>query len=180
MPPSSSCSSSSSSSSGSFMERRKSTSRGGIDELALAKAAAWAWYERGSGGREADSRVRRDQDLPRPKAVAKEKENSLMDPYEVHVISRQLDRFMESSRIYGSNYPSSAKVEPHQNHWQYNTSSPESDRSSGSKTQKKKKKKRLGFWQKHGVMCGTREDVVEASVFREARSRHNKHVPVVR
>ncbi|XP_018730917.2 uncharacterized protein LOC104449735 [Eucalyptus grandis] len=191
------------------MERRKSRIRGSVDELALTKAAAWAWYERGSGSggkpiREYDvmktsraprpsrykqeamklaqlAKVQHEKEREKEKEKEKEKENSLMDPYEVHVISRQIDRVIESSRIYDSNYPGSAMVEPHQNHWKYDLSSPESESSSGSKTQKKKKKKKsLRFWQKHRVMCGTREDVVEASVFREARTRHNKHVPVVR
>lgn len=108
----------------------------------------------------------------------REKENSLMDPYEVHMISRQLDRFTGSSRFYDNNYTGSAKLGFHHDHRKYNTSSLESERSGGRNTRKKKKKS-LGFWQKHGVMCGTIEDVVEASVFREARSRHNKHVPVV-
>ncbi|XP_030461240.1 uncharacterized protein LOC115681431 [Syzygium oleosum] len=201
MPASASCSSSSSSSS--FMEIKKSRRRGSADELALAKAAAWAWYERGSGSagkpiREYD--VMRTQRAPRPsrykheamklaqlaevrdekeREKEKEKENSLMDPYEVHMISKQLDRFIESRRIYdNNNYPGSAEVGLHHDQWKYNASSPESETSRGSKTRKKKKS--LGFWQKHGVMCGTREDVVEASVFREARSSHNKHVPVVR
>ncbi|KAI6691444.1 hypothetical protein NL676_028272 [Syzygium grande] len=191
------------------MEIKKSRRRGSVDELALAKAAAWAWYERGSGSagkpmREHD--VMRTQRAPRPsrykeeamklaqlakvrdekerekeKEKEKEKENSLMDPYEVHMISRQLDRFIESRRIYNNNnYPGSAEVRLRHDHWKYEASSPESERSRGSKTRKKKKKKSLGFWQKHGVMCGTREDVVEASVFRVARSSHNKHVPVVR
>ncbi|XP_030520304.1 uncharacterized protein LOC115733797 [Rhodamnia argentea] len=192
----------SSSSSSLSMERKKSRSRGSVDDLALAKAAAWAWYERGSASegkpiREHD--VTRTPRAPRPsryrqeavklaqlakvqddkeREKEKEKENSLMDPYEVHVISRQIDRFTESGRFYDNNYAGSAKVGLHHDHWKCDTTSPESERSGGRK--KRKEKKSSGFWQRHGVMCPTREDVVEASVLREARSRRNKHVPVVR
>ncbi|KAI6687249.1 hypothetical protein NL676_024077 [Syzygium grande] len=110
MPPSS-CSSSFSS--GSFMERKKSGRRGSAHELALAKAAAWAWYERWSWSERKPIReydimgtpraLRPSQYKQEAKRLAqlakvqdekeKEKEDSLMDPYEVHMISRHLDRF---------------------------------------------------------------------------------------
>ncbi|KAL3527445.1 hypothetical protein ACH5RR_012101 [Cinchona calisaya] len=50
------------------MERRRSSSKRSIDELALVKAAAWAWYEHGSGS---EGRVMREYDLEKSKRAPK-------------------------------------------------------------------------------------------------------------
>lgn len=161
------------------MERKKPKSSGSTDELALVKAAAWAWYQHGSGSegkpmRELD--VTRTHQAPRPSRYKLEAmrlmmedtmegsetsspsqtDNSLLDTYEIESISKQLDYLIESSskRFYGKFFDK----DPH--HHQKNLSSWDSDNSTTSPMKHKKKKKFFkGFWPKHAVVCGTKEDV---------------------
>ncbi|KAK1277622.1 hypothetical protein QJS04_geneDACA018799 [Acorus gramineus] len=98
------------------------------DELALVKAAAWAWYMRGAGAEDDPSRefdLARERRPPQPTRFKLEAErasaattttspslassstgslppspahtdNSLLDAYEVEMITRQLDLFIAS------------------------------------------------------------------------------------
>ncbi|PRQ45425.1 hypothetical protein RchiOBHm_Chr3g0491241 [Rosa chinensis] len=115
------------------MERIRKQSRGG-DELALVKAAAWAWYEHGTGleGKslqEFDIRRTFHDPIPsRFKLEAKKlaeqgsrvfdegsspgtsgsvqtvDHHSLLDRYEIESISRRLDQLIESSGDKGTVY----------------------------------------------------------------------------
>lgn len=169
------------------MERRRA-SGGSIDELALVKAAAWAWYQHGSGS---EGRAMREYDLAMPKkapkpsrykieamkepekaptyqlspptsgplsplstASSKQSEISLLDDYEIDRISKELDRYIESSRaeylksFLGSDYHANNKV----------ASLSESGTTEG--TGKRKTKNSRGFWMKYGAVCGSRKDDV--------------------
>ncbi|TKY47388.1 hypothetical protein E2542_SST29448 [Spatholobus suberectus] len=96
----------------SLIERKKPQDN--TDELAIVKAAAWAWYQHGSGSEgkaKTEFDVTRAQRVPRPsryklEAMRMAKEvpsihtnKPLLDTYEVQCISRQLDRLIiESGR----------------------------------------------------------------------------------
>ncbi|KAJ7960076.1 putative Mediator of RNA polymerase II transcription subunit 13 [Quillaja saponaria] len=152
------------------MERRKK-GKDGTDELAIIKAAAWAWFQHGSGSEgkpmsEFDlTRITRERRPSRYKLeamrITKEElakdslsetlslnsmqsTNSLLDSYEVQSISRRLDDFIESS---SNKYGNGFLARDHDD--------------DGRNVMKKKKKK--GFWPRHAVVCGTRKDVVEDS-----------------
>ncbi|KAF9683866.1 hypothetical protein SADUNF_Sadunf04G0058500 [Salix dunnii] len=165
-----------------FMEKKKPKGGGSTDDLALVKAAAWAWYHHGSGSEgkpiyEFD--VTRTRQAPGPSRYRVEAvrimeeeamgsrsetpspvrtDNSLLDEYEVERISKQLEYVLESSsnRFYGF------KID-HLDHAQTSMSSLDSDLTLGMKQKKKKDKKKKtilqGFWLRHSVVCGTREDV---------------------
>ncbi|KAI4299616.1 hypothetical protein L6164_033056 [Bauhinia variegata] len=151
---------------------RKKPKNDVADELAIIKAAAWAWYHHGSGSeRKAMSEldVTRTVHAPRPSrykleamSMAREVEEkaqiqthkSLLDAFEVESISRELESLIESSR---------SKV------------------ANGNSKMKKKKKKTMvekGFWVRHAVVCGTNKDVVEASVLKGRKLLTNS-VPIV-
>lgn len=160
------------------MARKKG--RGSIDELAAVKAAAWAWYQRGSGSEgkqmpEFDV-VIRTRRAPRPSLfkleamrIAQEvvegeagsqtpssihTENSLLDRYEIESISRRLDCLIESSVSDDFH----RKLVGGDDDGQENVTVPvDNDTSTGMK--KKKKKKIKGFWLRHAATCGTTEDV---------------------
>lgn len=164
-----------------FMEKKKPKGGGSTDDLALVKAAAWAWYHHGSGseGRSiCEFDVTRTRQAPRPSRYKLEAtrtmkedtmgsgsetpspirtDNSLLDKYEKESISKQLDYLIESSsnRFYGF------KVD-HLDHDHRSMSSLDSDKTGGMKQKKKDKKKKTllqGFWLRHSVVCGTRGDV---------------------
>ncbi|KAJ4972799.1 hypothetical protein NE237_005973 [Protea cynaroides] len=89
--------------------RRQPKTSTTLDELAVVQAAAWAWYQHGSGSeakpvREFD--LIRTQTAPRPSRFKLEADentkmkgsiNSLLDPYEVGRISKHLEYLIESS-----------------------------------------------------------------------------------
>ncbi|KAJ0981265.1 hypothetical protein J5N97_009520 [Dioscorea zingiberensis] len=153
-------------------QRRTSTSSGD-DELAVVKAAAWAWYQRGSGNqgkpfRESEAAAFPARFACRPSRFKLEMESellqrsdpepggsekSLLDVYEVERITRQIERFViatadERDRI--------------------------KKRDKGTiRTTKGMVKRVNGFWLRHAIgICGTREAVVEAHVLsRPARAR---------
>ncbi|KAJ6402405.1 hypothetical protein OIU84_014491 [Salix udensis] len=167
-----------------FMERKKPKGGGSADDLALAKAAAWAWYHHGSGSEGkpiCEFDVTRSRQAPGPSRYRVEAvriteeeamgsrsetpspvrtDNSLLDEYEVGRISKQLEYVLESSssRFYGF------KID-HLDHARRSVSSVNRDLTFGMKQKKKKeeqKKKKTvlqGFWLRHSVVCGTREDV---------------------
>lgn len=151
----------------SLMERRKP--QDSIDELALVKAAAWAWYQHGSGSEGKVMSVfdiRSTQHVTRPSRykleamrMAKEAKEegppvhtkkSLLDTYEVQSISRQLDRLIESghNKVGNGNNFADAGLD------------------NGGRRMKKKKKINKGFWPRHGVVCGKGDDVVHGSALR--------------
>lgn len=149
------------------MESRKLTKGSSFagDELALTKAAAWAWYQHGSGNghnssfREpelirptrspthptrykleallaAESESDSDSD---PKISSPGSANSLFDHYEIERISRHFERLISASAN-------------------------GRDRAKGKQVN--------GFWMRRGVaICVARVDVVEAHVFGQRRQR---------
>ncbi|KAG8383663.1 hypothetical protein BUALT_Bualt04G0037300 [Buddleja alternifolia] len=138
------------------MEKRKP--RGSIvDELALAKSAAWAWYNHGSGS---DGKPIREFDVSRTKIdpkpsrykleamnkLSKSPSNSLLDNYEIDRISSQLECYIESSR-----------------HAKYHGGDRGGWRAEHVGEMNCKKKSKRGFWLRHGVLCGaSRNEVVES------------------
>uniref|UniRef100_A0A5B7BEM9 Uncharacterized protein n=1 Tax=Davidia involucrata TaxID=16924 RepID=A0A5B7BEM9_DAVIN len=168
-----------------FMERRKP--KGSIGESAIVKAAAWAWYQHGSGseGRpilEHDvTRTRRAHEPSRYKLEAiktaqeamegsysstspilgpSHSDISLLDAYEIERISRQLDYYIESSdaEYYGRLFDGDHRG----THRRIVSMLPESEASGGMKNKKMSKKVPKGFWHRRGVVvCGSRNDVVE-------------------
>nr|XP_004490846.1 uncharacterized protein LOC101510325 [Cicer arietinum] len=141
------------------------------EELSLVKAAAWAWYQHGSGSchdhQEASSEfhVTRIHRTPRPsrykleleaiqsmeKEVIKE-EYSLLDAYEVQSISSHLNRLLESNNNNNHNYKKIVN----------SMSNNIAIKSVDDGIQRTKKKKiRKGFFLKHGAMCGREGDVVD-------------------
>ncbi|XP_014495674.1 uncharacterized protein LOC106757516 [Vigna radiata var. radiata] len=94
----------------SLVERKKPEET--KDELAIVKAAAWAWYLHGSGSKakaKNEFDVKRSQTVARPSrykleamGMAKETPSMrtikpLLDSYEVQRISKQLDVFIKDS-----------------------------------------------------------------------------------
>ncbi|KAF5747479.1 hypothetical protein HS088_TW05G00200 [Tripterygium wilfordii] len=142
-----------------------STSRAGTDDSDIIKAAAWAWYQHGSGS---EAKIIREFDVfrphrpPRPSRYKLEamrthhsisqsltpspihtpNRNSLLDKFEIESISKRLDSLIESSKFDGGG----AYVK---------------------KKEKKKKKKPIakGFWPRHAVMCGAKEDMVNTAAY---------------
>ncbi|KAJ4837941.1 hypothetical protein Tsubulata_015656 [Turnera subulata] len=187
-----------------LLDRKKPKDNGG-DELAVVKAAAWAWYQHGSGSEGkpiSEFGVTRTHRAPRPSRYKLEAErmieenkvvvveglesqrassihagNSLLDSYEVESISKRLDDLIESSskRFDGDFFEGSHL------HRQKSLSNDVLDNGSTSRARKKqqqqqkKKKSFKGFWQRHAVICGTREDV-DTRAFVRGR-RRGKSIP---
>lgn len=157
----------------SFMDKRKPRgSEAIVDELALAKSAAWAWYEHGSGS---DGRSIREVDVWRTKMEPKpsryklealrnvqedQDSNSLLDNYEIERISRQLDHYIES------------------NHAKYHGGDSGGVAAAAAEIKRKvaqKKKIPKGFWLRRVPACGSsRNDVVENQSFEYSRRRPEK------
>eukprot|EP00262_Sarcandra_glabra_P016707 TRINITY_DN552_c1_g2_i1.p1 TRINITY_DN552_c1_g2~~TRINITY_DN552_c1_g2_i1.p1 ORF type:complete len:201 (+),score=11.41 TRINITY_DN552_c1_g2_i1:193-795(+) len=168
------------------MEKRKL--RESVNEVALAKAAAWAWYQRGSGSEGkpiSEFHLRRTRREPIPSRYKLEEEEdedravddqvessephslavspthtdiSLLDSYEIERISRQLDCLLESSRRIFSDGSSSPYING-RDHRNF-VSSPEN-----STRRSKMAGKVNGFWLRHAVgICSSRGDEVEASL----------------
>ncbi|CAL5189887.1 unnamed protein product [Lathyrus oleraceus] len=167
------------------------------DDLAIVKAAAWAWYQHGSGscheGEAISSEffIRRARREPRPsrykleleakRSMEKEikegspvhhkKEESLLDEYEVQSISRHLNKLIVSN-----NNHNRKKLVSSTDHIATTTSVDD-----GVKKNNKKKSIRKGFFFKHGVVCGREGDVVDSSsVVSKDRRQLTKSVPSVR
>ncbi|KAF3445182.1 hypothetical protein FNV43_RR14876 [Rhamnella rubrinervis] len=185
----------------SFMEKtsKPRSGTGTTRESDVVKAAAWAWYQHGSGS-EAKSMlecdVKRSHHVSTPsryklEAIRIAKESSvgsitpnavhraasdLLDTYEIESISRKLDGLIESSG--GDRHSVSKRFLP----VRYGGDHGLKDVSAEGETMKKKKKKLMkGFWLRHAVACGTREDVVETRALGDGRPRPEKSaVPVVR
>ncbi|XP_057807262.1 uncharacterized protein LOC131021937 [Salvia miltiorrhiza] len=131
-----------------------------VDESGLAKSAAWAWYERGSGS---DGRPIKEVDVwmskPEPKPSRYKLEalrnlqrdqhinsskNSLLDNYEIERISKQLDRYIEASHV------------------NYNAG----DQPTAAAANFVKRRMLKGFWSRRVPACGSsRSDVVENRIF---------------
>ncbi|KAI3668943.1 hypothetical protein L6452_40160 [Arctium lappa] len=176
------------------------------DQFAIMKAAAWAWYERGSWFehktvRESDYRGIRDY-TPRPsryKLEAMQKpqkethesqscrngplvdiehvyasiqpqnqesyalvadtehvDKSLLDMYEIEMISKGLDCYIESSSV--EHRRRSVDGGDHGGHHRRTMALSEGTKSTS------KSKKNKGFWGRHRIVCGSsRDDVVETS-----------------
>eukprot|EP00262_Sarcandra_glabra_P016706 TRINITY_DN552_c1_g1_i2.p1 TRINITY_DN552_c1_g1~~TRINITY_DN552_c1_g1_i2.p1 ORF type:complete len:189 (+),score=15.01 TRINITY_DN552_c1_g1_i2:100-666(+) len=183
------------------MEKRKP--RESADELALAKAAAWAWYQRGSWSEgkpisELDLRKTRRQPLPsRYKLEEEQQQNSdvddhveasephsfavspahtdtsLLDSLEIERISRQLDSLLEYSRRVFTDGSSSPYVDGRDR--PRFVSSPDN----GSRTSKMAGKVN-GFWLRHAVgICSSSGGMVEASILGRGTRRPKQHGSVV-
>lgn len=177
------------------MEKKRP--RGSTDESAAVKAAAWAWYQHGSGSEGTPAReydAARPRHVPRPsrykleamRSKAKEgkillghnysKSNtqtttnvSLLDEYEIQSISRHLDSLIDQ---YSDNEDFRRK-----------DSFSDADRDDHSVVMKNNNNKKnnvkktnslRGFLIRHAAaVCGTREDVVETATrdFLEGRRR---------
>nr|XP_027075672.1 uncharacterized protein LOC113699501 [Coffea arabica]XP_027076620.1 uncharacterized protein LOC113700383 [Coffea arabica] len=181
------------------MERRKG-SRGSIDELALVKAAAWAWYQHGSGS---EGRAVREYDLAMPKRAPKPSR------YKIEAMKES-----EEAPIHRLSPPTSAPLSPFStasskqseisllDDYEIQRISKELDRymaessraeylksflgsdhrannrvvslsESGTSEGKSKQKRKnsRGFWMKYGAVCGSRkDDVVDGRSFKIAYS----------
>ncbi|KAL2551300.1 hypothetical protein Fot_04919 [Forsythia ovata] len=173
------------------MEKRNP--RTSVDEFALVKAAAWAWYQHGSGS---DGKPMSEFDLTRFKNVPKPSRyklqamkqvqettdssaailsvsnNSLLDKYEIERISRQLDFYIESSHVqhYSGFYVGDSTEK--------GTAAAVGQSGGGigmKSKQKKMKELSKGFWFRHSKICGSRHDVVENISFKNPR-RQEKNV----
>lgn len=145
------------------------------DELVLVKAAAWAWYQHGSGnegrpGREFGVARSGATRSPRPsryqlEALARVSRSpepgpgtstSLLDLYEIERITRELNRLIAAS----------SAADDHRSRWKE------------AEKRKVVARRTGGFWMSHAVgICGTRGDVVEARVL--ASRRRSKAATVV-
>ncbi|GAV60474.1 hypothetical protein CFOL_v3_04004 [Cephalotus follicularis] len=165
------------------------------DELAIVKAAAWAWYQHGAGY---ERKPMREFDLPRNfRAPAPSRykleamgifqntmeeslsvspspihtDSLLLDSYEVECISKHLDRYIASS---GTKTINGLLVG---DHGSYKSIMLSNDDTSAMMTRRRKKKKKNNdilkwFWQRHAVVCGTREDVDTRAFIRRRREKH--------
>ncbi|KAJ0987259.1 hypothetical protein J5N97_005615 [Dioscorea zingiberensis] len=128
-------------------------------ELSLVKAAAWAWYQHGSGNHGnafRETELRRHARSPRPtrykreafRAASSDSElsaNLLFDPYEIERITRHLERLIVASTN-------------------------GRDRAKGKEAETGKREN--GFWMRNGqAICGARGDAVEGHVFGRRRQR---------
>lgn len=159
-------------------QRRSKTGEHEDDPLAAVKAAAWAWYERGSQSYSPSKPPMTEYCLarttqkspPRPSRYKREAmdksdistcKQPLMDAYEIEAISKQIEQY---------------SVTP--------SSSSPAKRNYGDK--KEAGKRVRGFLMKRGVVCGRREDVVDARLPRAAREdrmmllMHPKHASVAK
>ncbi|KAG6385785.1 hypothetical protein SASPL_154666 [Salvia splendens] len=142
----------------------------GVDESGLAKSAAWAWYERGSGseGREVDlwrwkpepkpSRYKLEvlRNLQRDQDHINSSRNSLLDNYEIERISMELNHYIQAS------------------HAKHHGGGGGPPKAAADDVFLKRKNMVKGFWWRHVPACGSsRNDVVEP---RPEKDR----VPVVR
>lgn len=172
------------------MERKKT--RGSIDEFAIIKAAAWAWFQRGSGS---EGKPIREFDFtnlhtpPKPSRYKLEAmeisscenesllasdnsgdSSSLLDTYEIERISRELDFYIESSSgRHGGVVSGDRRL-----HRRVVALS-ESD-ASGMIGKGKGRKLMKGFWFSHAAVCGSRDDVVVDNIGGFGRSRWQQTV----
>ncbi|XP_058185934.1 uncharacterized protein LOC131303165 [Rhododendron vialii] len=167
------------------------------DELAVTRAAAWAWYRRGSGsepkpGSEFGLARTHQYRVPNPTRYKLEAERSrsstsdhgshLLDRYEIDSISRHLEKYIErvnngdlgSHRraVFSPGSEVSGVIKTEGKKVEAHENWP--GHNSCEKTEEEKKKKSSkGFWlTRHGVACGgSRDDVVEFGrrVVRERR-----------
>lgn len=159
----------------SLMEKkRKPQPQESRDELALVKAAAWAWYQHGSRSERKKSSnefdVTRTRRSPRPSRYKLEAmrmakvtdlrcnglevgtithNKSLLDTYEVQSISRQFDSLIDSST---------------NKHMDDNCA--KNDDGNRRMNNKKRFINFKGFWSRNVVVCGGGNDVVDGSALR--------------
>jgi len=146
-----------------------------LEQNESAKAAAWAWYERGSwfdhkticvvDGKRPHEYIHRPSryKLEAMKGSQKDcNDNSLFDMYEIERISRELCCYMESSKV----------------ECRYRTveGSVMTEETKGKTTGKKYN----WGWRRHGIICGSSEDVVERTLLAGGRRERKMDVPVVR
>ncbi|XWS46447.1 hypothetical protein CRYUN_Cryun14cG0067700 [Craigia yunnanensis] len=165
------------------MEKKKN--RSCSDELALVKAAAWAWYQHGSGS---DGKPMREFDITPtvrascgpsrykledmrnnvPNTVEGSQKlspihthNSLLDSYEIEIISKRLDHLIEFSGI--KFYDALLGIDgDYQKDLVFDGG------------RKKKSNKLKGFLLRHAVVCGRNQDVDERAVRKRMTDRDRK------
>ncbi|KAL8133875.1 uncharacterized protein LOC141714531 [Apium graveolens] len=192
-----------------LVEKRKTKPKSIEDELAVIKAAAWTWYERGSGSegkpiREFDfTNSRRNPTPSRYKIEAMNNttideyssiktsrtsismsscpsfNSSLMDNYEIESISKDLDHYIESS-----DQDVSGKVGHGSAHHRRVVAVPKIDKGEVvSSKVKNKKMSKGGFLSRHAAVCGSVNDVVSGRnnivVGIRGRRQPEKRAPVV-
>ncbi|KAA8547689.1 hypothetical protein F0562_004118 [Nyssa sinensis] len=139
-----------------FMERRKPSKT--IDELAIVKAAAWSWYQRGSGS---EGRLMREYDVTRTcRAHAPSR-------YKLEAMRKAQDSPISggSSSVTDTSLLDTLFNGDGGGHRRI-VSLPESEAISGViKNKKMMRKKVKGFWVWPGGVCGSRDDVVERGGF---------------
>ncbi|KAJ9147249.1 hypothetical protein P3X46_029429 [Hevea brasiliensis] len=177
-----------------FMDKRKP--RSGTGNLSTVKAAAWAWYQHGSGSNEGkpinEFAVTRTRQAYRPSRYKLEAmkvveecsieessqspneaipvhtdSNSLLDAYEIESISKRLDCLIESSNMFCD---------------RDNVYGDARQKNSRSAIKKNNKNILRGLWLRYAVVCGTREDV-DTSAFVRSRpppAMAATHAPVVK
>lgn len=192
-----------------LMERRKPKPKAIEDELALIKAAAWAWYERGSGFegrpiREFDFTNSRKTPTPSRYKIEAMKNtkndeyssikmsrasvsvspcpsfnSSLLDNYEMESISKDLDHYIESRDHDGSARVGHGSAD----HRRVVALSKIEKGEVVSKLKSTKKLSKGGFLLRHAAVCGSLNDVVAArnniAVGIRGRRRPEKRAPVV-
>lgn len=174
----------------SFMAKKKP--RSSTDELAVVKAAAWAWYQRGSGSEGKPmgdfdvARTRRvvyrpsrykleamrisEQEEAQAAAAAEDSisidntNHSLLDRYEIESISKRFDQLINSS--------TATKL--------LKNASQSGQRTNGLTMNKKKSKILKGFWPRHAVVCGTRQDAVMDPRIYGVSRQPEKRAPMVK
>ncbi|XP_018684493.1 uncharacterized protein LOC108953393 [Musa acuminata AAA Group] len=157
-----------------FCVARGVARRAADDEMALVRAAAWAWYQQGSGKvvRESDDgrRVGVDaaRNMPRPsryklEALAASKvcpAIALLDVYDVEWITRELDRVTMASRS------STGGGDRHR-------------RSAKDAAALEGMRRARGSWARHAVdICWSKGDVVEEAALSPRRWRQTPMTPV--
>lgn len=159
-----------------FLDRKKPTpTEPATDDLAAVKAAAWAWYQHGSGSESTTKSMRefghtRATTLPKPSRYRLESirfaqnlvqdfsqtpdtHNSLLDSYEVASISKRLSDLLHPT---------------HRNNFSFGNFESEIldlGRQIEGKTPKPKMKFG-GLWRRSSVVCGKMEDVIVANLVR--------------
>ncbi|MED6107512.1 hypothetical protein PIB30_014808 [Stylosanthes scabra] len=180
----------------SFLERRnkkKNNKKGSNcnnkkDDLDVVKAAAWAWYEHGSGSSEGNNKgLMNEFDITRRKTTHQRTSTRPPSRYKLEAMKRMAElnndhhqeggggvennikshRKKENSLLFDAYEVQSIsrQIDSHivieSNKNKNNTSS--SSSSSSLMMKKNKKEKTKGFWLRHGAVCGRGEDVVDPS-----------------
>ncbi|MED6188269.1 hypothetical protein PIB30_084354 [Stylosanthes scabra] len=177
----------------SFWNKKKNNKKGSNyynnnkkkDDLDLVKAAAWAWYEHGSGSERNNKGLMNEFDITTTRTTHQRTSTRPPSRYKLEAMKRMElnnDHHREEEGVEEYNIKShrkkrnsllfdayevqsiSRQIDTHiiiesNNKNKNNTTS--SSSSSSLMMKKNKKEKTKGFWLRHGVVCGRGEDVVD-------------------